>query len=149
MDSPKTVLVAKVLEKSAFRALKAGGVNHQNILNLFKDMCTQLEVNQILSKEIKQDTGSDKALLAISALISLLGKYKEEFQSQLSEKELKVIDFFLSEEGELVLMATTSIIVKTFKHIQNSYQHADVNGDGLVTGNECKSFCRRLWCGTK
>ena len=146
MDYAKSQLVVKVLEENSFKAIKAGGVNHKNILNLFKDICKQLEVNQILAQEIKNDTGSNKALLAISVLVSLLNKYKEHFQAELTDKEIKVIDFFLSEEGELVLMGSTSIIVKTFNHVKNSYQEADVNHDGLVTGNECKTFCRKLWC---
>ena len=74
MDSAKTELVVKVLEKNSFKAIKAGGVNHKTILNLFKDICKQLEVNQTLAQEIKNDTGSDKALLAISALVSVLSK---------------------------------------------------------------------------
>ena len=146
MDYAKTKLVIRVLEENSFKAIKAGGVNHKNILNLFKDICKQLEVNQILAQEIKNDTGSNKALLAITVLVSLLNKYKEHFQAELTNKELKVIDFFISDEGELVLMASTSIIVKTFTHVKNSYQEADVNHDGLVTGNECKNFCQRLWC---
>ena len=146
MDSVKTSLVVQVLEKNSFKAIKAGGVNHKTILNLFKDICKQLEVNQILAQEIKKDTGSEKALLAISALVSLLSKYKEYFQDQLTDKEIKVIDFFMSDDGELVLMASTSIIVKTFNHLKNSYQVADANQDGLVTGSECKSFCRKFWC---
>lgn len=146
MDSVKTKLVVKVLEQNSFKAIKAGGVNHKTILNLFKDICKQLEVNQILAQEINKDTGSDKALLAISSLVSLLSSYKEHFQNQLSDKEIKVIDFFMSDEGELVLMASTSIIVKTFNHLKDSYQQADANHDGLVTGSECKSFCRKLWC---
>ena len=146
MDYAKTQLVVKVLEENSFKAIKAGGVNHKNILNLFKDICKQLEVNQILTQEIKNDTGSNKALLAITVLVSLLNKYKEIFQAELTNKELKVIDFFISDEGELVLMASTSIIVKTFNHVKNSYQEADVNRDGLVTGNECKTFCQKLWC---
>ena len=145
MDSVKTKLVVKVLEQNSFKAIKAGGVNHKTILNLFKDICKQLELNQILAQEIKKDTGSDKALLAISALVSLLSSYKEHFQDQLSDKEIKVIDFFMSDEGELVLMASTSIIVKTFNHLKDSYQEADANHDGLVTGGECKRFCRQLW----
>jgi transcriptional regulator of heat shock response len=146
MDYAKTKLVIRVLEENSFKAIKAGGVNHKNILNLFKDICKQLEVNQILAQEIKNDTGSNKALLAITVLVSLLNKYKEDFQAELTNKELKVIDFFISDEGELVLMASTSIIVKTFNHLKSSYQEADVNQDGLVTGNECKTFCQRLWC---
>ena len=91
MDSVKTKLVVKVLEQNSFKAIKAGGVNHKTILNLFKDICKQLELNQILAQEIKKDTGSDKALLAISALVSLLSSYKEHFQDQLSDKEIKLL----------------------------------------------------------
>ena len=146
MESAKTKLVVKVLESNSFKTIKAGGVNHKTVLNLFKDICKQLEVNQLLAQEIKKDTGTDKALLAISALVTLLSKYKEHFHDQLTDKEVKVIDFFMSDEGELVLMASTSIIVKTFNHLKNSYQEADANQDGLVTGSECKSFCRKFWC---
>lgn len=144
MDSAKTKLVVKVLEQNSFKIIKAGGLNHKTILNLFKDICKQLEVNQILAQEIKKDTGSDKALLAITVLVSILSSYREQCQDQLNEKELKVIDFFMSDDGELVLMASTSIIVKTFNHLKNTYQEADANHDGLVTGSECKSFWRKL-----
>lgn len=147
MNSDKTELIVNTLEKNSLKAIKAGGVNHKVILNLFKDVCKQIEVNEFLASEIKNDTGSEKALLAISVLTSILTKYKNKSQKDLSEKELKVIDFFLSEEGELMLMATTSIIVKTFNHIKKSYQESDTNHDGLITGGECKSFCKKLWCG--
>ena len=47
--------------------------------------------------------------------------------------------FFLSDNGELILMATTSIIVKTFDHIKKAYNDADMNNDGCLCGKkECK-----------
>ena len=71
----------------------------------------------------------------------------KEVKPDLSDKEIKIIDFFLSEEGIMILTASTTLIVKTFKHISESYKQADLNQDGFVFGKaECSTFFKRLFC---
>lgn len=137
----------KVLEGPVLDILKNGGINHSNIMNVFSIICNKLEFNSIIKKEIINDSGSEKALYAIKIFQFCLQKYLKLFSNNITEKEKKIIDFFLTEEGELILMATTSIIVKTFKYVSDAYDYADLNDDGLVCGKvECSRFWKKIFC---
>lgn len=123
-----------------------GGINHTNILNIFSQICQELEFNKKIKQQLTLEIGSEKALIAIEIIKKMLIRLKE-IKTDLSEKEIKIIDFFLSEEGVMILTASTTLIVKTFKHISKSYKDADLNGDGVVFGKaECSSFFKRLFC---
>ncbi len=146
-NSQKTNQVLNLIGDTIFDSLKTGGINHQNILNVFSKICKELEFNKNIKNQILSDTGGEKAILAIKIIHLTLQKYSNNFSNTIDEKEKQILDFFLSSEGELILLATTSIIVKTFNHIYESYQYADVDDDGCICGAiECKRFWKRLFC---
>lgn len=133
-------------EEIFLNLLLNGGVSHTNILNIFSQICQELEFNKKIKQELTLEIGSEKALIAIDIIKKMLIKLKE-VKPDLSDKEIKIIDFFLSEEGMMILTASTTLIVKTFKHISESYKQADLNQDGFVFGKaECSTFFKRLFC---
>lgn len=136
-----------LLEETLLTILKTGGINHRNIIDVFGKICKELEFNKKIKKEIISDTGSEKAILAIQIIRTTLNKYIERHGEKLDANEKKIIDFFLSEEGELILMAATSLIVKTFKYVSEAYEYADINNDGCVCGKvECCRFWKKIFC---
>ncbi len=146
-NNQKNQKVIQLLEESVLNILKNGGINHSNILNVFSTICKKLEFDSVIKKEIINDTGSEKALMAIKIIKYCLQKYLQVYSDKISDKEKKVINFFLSEEGELILMATTSIIVKAFNHVSEAYDYADLNDDGCVCGQvECSRFWKKIFC---
>lgn len=146
-DAEKTNKILSLIGNTIINSLKTGGINHQNILNVFSKVCKELEFNKKIKNEIISDTGSEKPLIAIKIINYSLKKYLDDFPDKISEKEKQIIEFFLSYEGELILMATTSLIVKAFNHVQESYEYGDINNDGCIFGkNECKRFWKKLFC---
>ena len=145
IDTPATNILS-FYEGGFLNQLINGGVNHTNILNIFSQICHELEFNKQVRKELSLTIGSEKALVAIEITKKMLIKLKE-VKTDLNDKEIAVIDFFISEEGIMILMASTTLIVKTFKHISESYKQADLDGDGLVYGKkECTTFLKRMFC---
>lgn len=136
-----------ILENTIVSGFKEDGINHKNVLMIFSNICKELDVNNTIKKEIVNDTGNNKAIIAIQVIQYALTKYLDLNYDKINDQEKYVIDFFLSDNGELILMATTSIIVKTFDHIKKAYNYADMNNDGCLCGKkECKTFWRKLFC---
>tara|TARA_B100001057_G_C22655905_1_gene873964 strand:- start:500 stop:991 length:492 start_codon:yes stop_codon:yes gene_type:complete len=151
IDLPKDIntkadIILSSNEDIFINLLFNGGVNHTNILNIFSQICQELEFNKKIKQQLTLEIGSEKALIAIEMIKKILTKLKE-VKPILSDNELKIIDFFLSEEGIMILTASTTLIVKTFKHISESYKQADLNKNGIVFGKaECSTFFKRLFC---
>lgn len=128
-------------------SLKKEGINHKNILLIFLNICKELNVNEQIKSEISNYTGNTKATVAIQTIQYGLTKYLDLNYDIINSEEKNVIEFFLSDNGELILMAATSIIVKTFDHIKKTYDDADTNNDGYICGKkECRKFWRKLFC---
>jgi len=136
-----------LLDNTIIYSLKEEGINHKNILLIFSNVCKELNVNEKIKSEIANYTGNNKAIVAIQTIQYALTKYLDLNCDIINFEEKNVIEFFLSDNGELVLMAATSIIVKTFDHIVKTYNDADTNNDGYLCGKkECRKFWRKLFC---
>ena len=120
-------------------------VNNVSAQDIYKSQKDIINLPDGLSTIV--DNKSNKAIIAIQVIQYALTKYLDLNYNKINDQEKYVIDFFLSDNGELILMATTSIIVKTFDHIKKAYNDADMNNEGCLCGKkECKTFWRKLFC---
>lgn len=132
-----------VVREVAERSLAAGGVSFGSVLGVFRVVCRELEFNKAVQDACA--SGDEKALVAVDVLQRLLRAFRE--HRPLDAGEARVVDFFLSEEGTSVLVATTALVARTWRHVAHAYADADENNDGCVCGvRECRRFWARLFC---
>ena len=64
-----------ILENTIVSGFKEDGINHKNVLLIFSNICKELDVNNTIKKEIVNDTGNNKAIIAIQVIQYALTKY--------------------------------------------------------------------------
>jgi len=99
-------------------------------MDLFSDVCNTIQ-QEFQGKLL----GNEKADMATNILSGVAGLVKDKNSNLLSGKQRETLDMFSSNQGKVLLKASTGIIKQLINFV-------DINGDGQISAAECKaSFC--------
>ena len=96
------------------------------------------EIKKMIDK-LKNANQIDKILVSLEVLHRVARKIMTLHEDKIDGKAREVVEYFISDTNNDILTGAMGIIGDLLNDI-------DTNNDGHITKEECKVYCKKIWC---